>query len=83
MKIQVMRCDGNTETLELTGTLHVEGDGGLVDDATGKTHFFRAEDGAYDGWGIQVDDDLNEEDVRKVVDAVEQERKIHLRDGAL
>jgi len=85
MKIQVVRCDGQTETLNLIGTVHViegapEGLGSLLIESTGTSHFFRAEDGAYDGWGMDVSDndgDLNEDDIVKLIDAVELDREIH------
>jgi hypothetical protein len=85
MKIQVMRCDGRTETLTLIGTIRAgeaapNGQGSLLIESTGTTHFFRAEDGAYDGWGIEVaeiDGGLNKEDMLKFINAVEKDREIH------
>ena len=87
MKLQVVRCDGDTETLDLVGTLHAidpipAGQGALLVDASGVTHFFRAEDGAYDGWGMEVGGDLNEVDVHAFVEAVERDRMIHHRTEA-
>lgn len=85
MKIQVVCCDGQTETLNLIGTIHVfeaspGGQGHLLIESTGTSHFFRAEDGAYDGWGMEVSDtdgNLSEDDLVKLIDAVEKDRTIH------
>ena len=87
MKIQVVREDGNTETLELIGTLHAleptsGAQGGLLIDSTGTTHFFRAEDGVYDGWGMEVGEGMDEADVRTLIEAVERNREVHRRDEA-
>lgn len=85
MKIQVVRIDGQIETLNLIGTIRTEepapnGQSSLLIESTGTTHFFRAEDGAYDGWGMEVaetDGGLNEEDMLKFINAVEKDREIH------
>jgi hypothetical protein len=85
MKIQVVRCDGQTETLNLIGKVSVieaapGGQGHLVVESTGTSHFFRTEDGTYDGWGMDVSDaggNLNEDDMVKLIDAVELDREIH------
>jgi hypothetical protein len=85
MKIQVMRTDGQVETLNLIGRVQViesapGGQGHLLIESTGTSHFFRAEDGAYDGWGMDVSDEdgaLSEKDAAEFIKAVEKDRKIH------
>lgn len=85
MRIQVVRCDGRTETINLIGKVlaneSAPGEqGSLFIEATGTTYFFRAEDGAYDGWSMNVSDaegKLSEEDLAKLIDAVEKDREIH------
>lgn len=89
MKIQVVRCDGQIETLNLTGTLRAEeasagGQGSLLIDSTKTTHFFRL-DGAYDGWGMDIADQdgaLDERQAIALIEAVERDREIH-RPGKL
>jgi hypothetical protein len=85
MKIQVMRCDGQIETLNLVGRVHAfeaspGGQGHLLIESTGTSYFFRAEDGAYDGWGMEMHEageQLDEADVAKFIEAVEKDREIH------
>lgn len=85
MKVLVMRCDGQTETLNLIGTIQVaepspSGQGSLLIESTGTTHFFCAVDGAYDGWGMEVteiEDHLDEKGILAFIEAVEKDRKIH------
>lgn len=85
MKIQVVRCDGEVETLTLLGTVKVGepvdgGQGTLLVEETGTTHFFRAEDGAYDGWGMEVGESegvLNVADTLRFIDALEESREQH------
>ena len=85
MKIQVVCCDGKTKTIDLIGRVSVieatpGGQGHLVIESTGTSYFFRAEDGAYDGWGMDVSDAdgiLSEADIVNLVGAVERDRKIH------
>lgn len=85
MKIQVVRCDGQAETLNLIGTIQAieaapGGQGHLLIESTGTSHFFQSEDGAYDGWGMEVSDEegkLTEADMAKLIDAVEKDREIH------
>jgi len=82
MKIQVVRCDGRIETLQLVGTVQAgepspNGQGSLAVEATGMTHFFRAEDGAYDGWGMDVSEaNLPQGDVIAFIEAVDRDREI-------
>jgi hypothetical protein len=85
MKIQVVRCDGRHETIHLIGTITVgepalNGQGFLRIEETGTTHYFRAEDGAYDGWGMEISEtggELDLNDVAQFVSAVEKCREIH------
>jgi hypothetical protein len=82
MKIQVVRCDGRAEILDLLGTLKVtepapDGQGTLMVEETGTIYFFRSGDGCYDGWGQDmVGLELSEQDAVKFVDAVEKQRTI-------
>lgn len=54
MKIAVTRCDGGTEILTLSDpvTINEGRRQAHIHDASGIDHFFRAEDGYYDGWGM-------------------------------
>jgi hypothetical protein len=61
MKIQVVRVDGGTETINLVGSVIANEPGSELEfprnqspihvEATGMDYFFR-EDGKYDGWGM-------------------------------
>jgi hypothetical protein len=63
MKIQVVRCDGSIEVINLVGTMTAHEPGTELEyprnqsplsvSATGMDYFFR-EDGRYDGWGMGV-----------------------------
>ncbi len=82
MKIQVVRSDGRIETLDLIGRIDAHeaapnGQGRLTVKNTGMEHFFRAADGAYDGWGMDVSEmPLTLADVTGVVDEIDKGREI-------
>ena len=82
MKIQVVRQDGDIETLDLLGA-------GIATDPSpggqgclkiGKTSHFFNEDGTYDGWGMDVaeaEGNLNENDLLDFISVVKRTRVIH------
>lgn len=84
MKIQVVREDGNIETIHLIGTIKInenndDGQATLTIESTGTSHFFRAVDGAYDGWGMEVaevDGGLDRESAARFIQAVEHSRQV-------
>jgi len=56
------------------------GQGNLLIESTGTTYYFRTEDGAYDGWGIEVaetEGKLDDEGILEFIKAVEKDRKVH------
>jgi len=85
MKIQVVRSDGDTKILNLVGTIKAgepgaNGQGTLLVEETGTTHFFSAEDGSYNGWEMEVrgtESGMSRTDMMRFIDAVEKEREIH------
>jgi len=82
MKIQVVRTDGRVETLELAGALYAkepEPNGqGSLQLANGMTHFFRATDGAYDGWSVNVSELnlTNDHDALAIIEQIESARVV-------
>jgi len=82
MKIKVVRCDGNHETLTLTEPLQVRRGEGLnvLEVSTGACHFF-TQDGLYDGWDMPVSFEQREStglspEIKGFIDAVELDREI-------
>jgi len=82
VKIQVMRCDGRAEILDLVGTVRAGepapgGQGTLLIETTGTIHFFRGGDGCYDGWAQDCEElELGAKDAEQFVAAVEKQRTI-------
>ena len=87
MKIQVVRCDGDFETLTLFGPISVTepatedgrvvGQGAIHETDSGMDHYFR-EDGRYDGWGLSMSDlHLTESQATAFIQTVQNNRQIH------
>ena len=76
MKMQVIRCDGRTETLTLRAGAWRSVDGVLLDRLTdgGCEHFF-TKDGRYDGWGGSVACATAKEST-EVIAVMEEKREI-------
>lgn len=83
MKIQVLRVDGNIETINLVGNCIAHEPGSELEfprnqsplcvTETGMDYFFR-EDGRYDGWGMRVS--LSVDEATSFIGAIESEREI-------
>lgn len=82
MKIQVRHKDGRIEILNLVGKLEVtepSPQGCIYVPATGARHFFH-EDGAYDGWEMELNATMKDgedpnEFMRKYAEGVDSERE--------
>ncbi len=82
MKIQVLRVDGQAETLTLVGPV-IAREGALggrssLDTVIGARHFFRQQDGLYEGWSTSCEYDFGSDAERKAfIEDTEKDRKIH------
>lgn len=74
MKIQVIRCDGKTETITLTDPVSISRGEGMncLKTSTGFEHFF-TQDGIYDGWGMSFAGSF--EEAESVIEEVEKGRE--------
>jgi hypothetical protein len=95
MKIEVLRCDGNSEILNLLGEVRAKepyeengkilGQGSLHCEATGMDYFFRA-DGRYDGWGMAMSMEVPDEGeglpapALDFINAIEADREINKKE---
>jgi hypothetical protein len=87
MKIQVVRVDGNIETINLVGKIVAyepssdlefpRNQSPLSVEATGMDYFFR-EDGRYDGWGMGCD--LPKQEAESLVQAIQADREIEQKE---
>jgi hypothetical protein len=77
MKIQVVRCDGSAEVINLVGVITASESSMLHVEATGADYFFR-EDGHYDGWGMAVGSEsgMSADEASALIQAVEADREI-------
>lgn len=81
MKIQVIRCDGQIETLTLVGPLAVTESAIMphLQDATGMDHYFNP-DGTYDGWG-RSSCGMSAEDAKRLIETTELCREVRRPTG--
>lgn len=80
MKIQVKRAaDDSVETLTLVPpvTIRLGGVLNILSDSSGVDHYFVAETGLYDGWGMAMPEGTNIAQAGNAIDRFEESREIH------